>query len=261
NVCVFSCVYQPEGQVEGDVDGPQSSCDGIQQTHLLCVELPALTVFAHSEGSDSGSVLHPPHLQDPSARRVDDQEQSMASGSLVIFLFFLLTFPHADGHAPCQVQQRDPTKVIRHSGQRVAGGQTDGLAMTTGVWETKSESEQGDRDTTQSCSQGALCSVGSSSTCRVKRTVIVAFLLLGQEAEDVDVIGRGRSPKPIVVNVTKEKYKPSMYDQPSCHINTKGGRTKWTSTPQRRNIAVQKLAQVLGSATEELSQLTYPGKT
>lgn len=41
--------YQPEGQVEGDVHCPQCSCDGIQQTHLLGVELPALT----------GHTVHP----------------------------------------------------------------------------------------------------------------------------------------------------------------------------------------------------------
>lgn len=48
-----------------------------------------------------------------------------------------------------------------------------------------------------------------------------------------------KSPKPMVVKVTKEKYNPSTYVQPSWDINTKGGRTKCTSTPQRRNIAVQ----------------------
>ncbi len=43
-MCVFFLsVYQPEGQVEGDVHCPQCACDGIQQTHLLGVELPALT--------------------------------------------------------------------------------------------------------------------------------------------------------------------------------------------------------------------------
>lgn len=48
-VCVFLSVYQPEGQVEGYVNCPQYSCDGIQQTHLLGVELPALT----------GHTIHP----------------------------------------------------------------------------------------------------------------------------------------------------------------------------------------------------------
>ena len=51
NICnitvqyVFVCqsVYKPKCQVKGDVHSPQSSCDGIQQTDLLCVELPALT--------------------------------------------------------------------------------------------------------------------------------------------------------------------------------------------------------------------------
>lgn len=42
-----------------------------------------------------------------------------------------------------------------------------------------------------------------------------------------------------MVKVTKEKYKPSMYDQPSWDMNTKGGSTKWTSTPHRRKMAVQ----------------------
>lgn len=46
---VFLSVYQPEGQVEGYVNRPQCSCDGIQQTHLLGVELPALT----------GHTIHP----------------------------------------------------------------------------------------------------------------------------------------------------------------------------------------------------------
>jgi len=40
------CVNQPEGQVEGDVHGPQGSCGGVQQTHLLGVQLPALTGHA-----------------------------------------------------------------------------------------------------------------------------------------------------------------------------------------------------------------------
>ena len=35
-----------------------------------------------------------------------------------------------------------------------------------------------------------------------------------------------RSPKPIVVKVTNEKYKPSTYVQPSWDMNTNGGRTR-----------------------------------
>lgn len=46
---IFECVYQPEGQVERDVHCPQCSCNGIEQTHLLSVELPALT----------GHTVHP----------------------------------------------------------------------------------------------------------------------------------------------------------------------------------------------------------
>lgn len=33
----------PEGQVEGDADGPEGPADGVQQTQVLGVELPALT--------------------------------------------------------------------------------------------------------------------------------------------------------------------------------------------------------------------------
>lgn len=40
--------------------------------------LPA--VFAHSEGPDTGPMLHGPHLQDPPAGGVDDQEEGMATG-------------------------------------------------------------------------------------------------------------------------------------------------------------------------------------
>lgn len=49
-----------------------------------------------------------------------------------------LTFPHADGDAPCQVQQRHSTEVIRDSCQCVARRQTYGLAVAAGIWQTKS---------------------------------------------------------------------------------------------------------------------------
>lgn len=54
-----------------------------------------------------------------------------------------LTFPHANGDAPGQVQQCDSAKVISHSSQRVAWGQTYRLAMPPRVWETKSARESG----------------------------------------------------------------------------------------------------------------------
>lgn len=63
---------QPEGQMEGDVYSPQCSCVGIQQAHLLGVELPALTghtVHPHqtvasiqqpeSAHAQSRHILHP----------------------------------------------------------------------------------------------------------------------------------------------------------------------------------------------------------
>lgn len=62
----------------------------------------------------------------------------------MLSLYFLLTFPHANANAPGQVQQCDPTKIICHSSQRVAGGQTDGLAVATRVWETKSRRHRSD---------------------------------------------------------------------------------------------------------------------
>lgn len=62
----------------------------------------------------------------------------------MLSLYCLLTFPHANANAPGQVQQCDPTKIICHSSQRVAGGQTDGLAVATRVWETKSRRHRSD---------------------------------------------------------------------------------------------------------------------
>lgn len=46
--------------------------------YFLALFIPA--VFAHSECSNARPLLHPPHLQDPPAGRVDDQEERMASG-------------------------------------------------------------------------------------------------------------------------------------------------------------------------------------
>lgn len=54
------------------------------------------------------------------------------------FPCFRLTLPHANANASGQVQQCDSAKIICHSSQCVAGGQTDWLAMATRVWETKS---------------------------------------------------------------------------------------------------------------------------
>lgn len=48
NVDIF-LICQPEGQVEWDVHGPQSSCSRVQQTNLGRVHLPALT----------GHTVHP----------------------------------------------------------------------------------------------------------------------------------------------------------------------------------------------------------
>lgn len=63
HLCVI-ILYQPEGQVEGDVHCPQCSCYGIQQTHLLGVELPAMT----------GQTVHPHQtvasIQQPAIARV-----------------------------------------------------------------------------------------------------------------------------------------------------------------------------------------------
>lgn len=51
-----------------------------------------------------------------------------------------LTFPHADGDTPCQIQQCYSTKVIRDSSKRVARRQTYGLTVAPGIWQTKSGS-------------------------------------------------------------------------------------------------------------------------
>lgn len=37
-------------------------------------------MFAHSEGPDTGPMLHGPHLQDPPAGGIDDQEEGMSTG-------------------------------------------------------------------------------------------------------------------------------------------------------------------------------------
>lgn len=55
----FQAVYRPEGQVERDVHRPQRSCDGVQQTHLLGVQLPALTGHVGHSHQAVASIQQP----------------------------------------------------------------------------------------------------------------------------------------------------------------------------------------------------------
>ena len=75
-------------------------------------------------------------------------------------MFVCITFPHADGDAPGQVQQWDSTKVVRHPSQRVAWGQTDRLSVATRVWETKSGRERGQVKGIKSASSALPESIG-----------------------------------------------------------------------------------------------------
>lgn len=83
--------------MEGDVHRPQCSCDGIQQTHLLGVELPTLT----------GHTVHP-HQAIASVQ----QPGSTCHKILHLFLLFVLAVADWRTHQRCFKHEAAPANIF-----------------------------------------------------------------------------------------------------------------------------------------------------